>query len=165
MIRRSSTPDVLQTSLSIYQFKSALSRKYAPLAFTSAGSGVPDQLSYNQGKFHHYVYMIMLWNKIYSTINISMFRKTRFPVVMQDISTFLAWQLYCTHAVSVLEISHMLLIKIASYDITSFSIWEIWRHMNEWMNEQLYLKRVKTHHGEQYNWKTCAPRIQYIQSY
>ena len=37
MIRRSSTPDVLQTSLSIYQFKSALSRKTAPLglAFTS----------------------------------------------------------------------------------------------------------------------------------
>ena len=35
MIRRSSTPDVLQTSLSIYQFKSALSRKSAPLAFTS----------------------------------------------------------------------------------------------------------------------------------
>ena len=30
MIRRSSTPDVLQTSLSIYQFKSALSRKSAP---------------------------------------------------------------------------------------------------------------------------------------
>jgi hypothetical protein len=35
MIRRSSTPDVLQTCLSIYQFKSALSRKSAPLAFTS----------------------------------------------------------------------------------------------------------------------------------
>ena len=35
MIRRSSTPDVLKTSLSIYQFKSALSRKSAPLAFTS----------------------------------------------------------------------------------------------------------------------------------
>ena len=34
-IRRSSTPDVLQTSLSIYQFKSALSPKSAPLAFTS----------------------------------------------------------------------------------------------------------------------------------
>jgi hypothetical protein len=32
---KSSTPDVLQTSLSIYQFKSALSRKSAPLAFTS----------------------------------------------------------------------------------------------------------------------------------
>jgi hypothetical protein len=35
MIRRSSTPDVSQTSLSIYQFKSDLSRKSAPLAFTS----------------------------------------------------------------------------------------------------------------------------------
>jgi hypothetical protein len=35
MIRRSSTPDCLQTSLSIYQYKSALSRKSAPLAFTS----------------------------------------------------------------------------------------------------------------------------------
>jgi hypothetical protein len=35
MIRRSSTPDVLQTSLRKYQFKSALSRKSAPLAFTS----------------------------------------------------------------------------------------------------------------------------------
>ena len=38
MIRRSSTPDVSQTSLSIYQFKSALSRKSAPSppsAFTS----------------------------------------------------------------------------------------------------------------------------------
>jgi hypothetical protein len=35
MIRRSSTPDILQTPLSIYQFKSALSRKSAPLAFTS----------------------------------------------------------------------------------------------------------------------------------
>ena len=35
MIRRSLTPDVLQTFLSIYQFKSALSRKSAPLAFTS----------------------------------------------------------------------------------------------------------------------------------
>ena len=34
-IRRSSTPDVLQTSLSIYQFKSALSPKTAPLACTS----------------------------------------------------------------------------------------------------------------------------------
>jgi hypothetical protein len=35
-IRRSSTPDVLQTSLSIYQLvKSTLSRKSAPLAFTS----------------------------------------------------------------------------------------------------------------------------------
>jgi hypothetical protein len=30
MIRRSSTPDVSQTSLSIYQFKSALSRKSVP---------------------------------------------------------------------------------------------------------------------------------------
>ena len=37
MIRRSSTPDVLQTSLSIYQFKSALSRKSATVAFTSFG--------------------------------------------------------------------------------------------------------------------------------
>jgi hypothetical protein len=35
MIRRSSTPDVFQTFLSIYQFKGALSRKSAPLAFTS----------------------------------------------------------------------------------------------------------------------------------
>ena len=35
MIKRSSTPDVLQTSLSIYQFKSAVSRKSVPLAFTS----------------------------------------------------------------------------------------------------------------------------------
>jgi hypothetical protein len=35
MIRRSSTPDVSQTSLSIYQFNSALSRKSLPLAFTS----------------------------------------------------------------------------------------------------------------------------------
>ena len=39
MIRRSSTPDVLQTSHSIYQFKSALSRKSAPLP--SHRSGVP----------------------------------------------------------------------------------------------------------------------------
>jgi hypothetical protein len=40
MIRRSSTPDILQTSLSIYQFKSALLRKSAPLP--SHRSGVPE---------------------------------------------------------------------------------------------------------------------------
>jgi hypothetical protein len=39
MIRRISTPDVFQTSLSIYQFKSALSRKSAPLP--SHRSSVP----------------------------------------------------------------------------------------------------------------------------
>jgi hypothetical protein len=39
MIRRSSTPDVLQTSLSIYKFKSALSRKCPFLP--SHRSGVP----------------------------------------------------------------------------------------------------------------------------
>ena len=41
MIRRSSTPDVLQTPLSRYQFKNALSRKSAPLP--SHRSGVPDK--------------------------------------------------------------------------------------------------------------------------
>jgi hypothetical protein len=40
MIRRSSSHNVLQTSLSIYQFKSALSRKSAPLP--SHHSGVPE---------------------------------------------------------------------------------------------------------------------------
>jgi hypothetical protein len=40
MIRRSSTPDVLQTSLSIYQFKSALSHKNLP-PLPSHRSGVP----------------------------------------------------------------------------------------------------------------------------
>ena len=42
MIRRSSTPDVSQTSLSIYQFKSALSRKSVP-PLPSHRSGVPEQ--------------------------------------------------------------------------------------------------------------------------
>ena len=41
-ITRSSTPDVLETSLSIYQFKSALSRKSAPPPLPSHRSGVPD---------------------------------------------------------------------------------------------------------------------------
>jgi hypothetical protein len=62
-IRRSSTPDVLQTSLSIYQFKSALSRKSAPpcLHIVPASLGRSEVTVYNFLPFFLFLLNVWVW--------------------------------------------------------------------------------------------------------